>query len=73
MEEEERAVVDAWQAGAEAPVESLLVVLLLDERLPAASTPRRRAGWRACSRTSGSGRPSLVKLSPNMMFSGPVP
>ena len=69
LQEEKRAVVDTRQAGAEAAVVAQRLVLVADEASPAASTPRRRAGWRACSRSARRrGRPS-VKLSPKAMFS----
>ena len=52
LEEEEAAVVDPGQPGPEAPGEAPGLVLGADGRLRPSSTPRRRADWRACSRSA---------------------
>ena len=50
LEEQQRAVVDAGQAGAEAAVEAERLGLVLHRRSRRSSTPRRTAGWRGGSR-----------------------
>ena len=52
QQKQQRAVADARQAGAEAAVEALLLVLACGFPSRSSSTPRRTADWRACSRSS---------------------
>ena len=68
LEEQERAVVDARQAGAEPAAEALVLVLSFGSvlhRLPLHA--ERRIGQHVVELLPG--KPSSVKLSPKWMFS----
>ena len=79
LQKEERAVVDARQSRAEAAVVAECLRARSRCSSAAASTPRRRADWPACSRRCvscrrrrGRSRP-CVKVSPSMMLSASSP
>ena len=73
QQEQQRAVGDARQAGAEAAVEALLSRAPCGPPSRPSSTPRRTADWRACSRTCCAGWPSSERVLPATMLADILP